>query len=323
MHFVPALDNPNLQFITSPALPSGYNFVLQAGSESFSFAGGETSYNFYDIGAVDWSMSDGETVTLRLREAPSENATLSGLVVNDGSMDLALSPAFAPATTSYAAWVPKAVEKVTVTPTTLNPNATIEYLDANGMMIADAGTEDGRQVALAAGENVIQVKVTAQDDTATQTYTVTVTRAAVEPPAAPTGLSATAGNGRVALAWNAQASDAVITHHEYRYKTDSDYQDNWKAIPFSAPGGFNEDGFTVTGLDNGTAHTFQLRAQRRGRGRCGRVERGDSVRQRVHRQLHRAEAVRRPGRPTLRHRRRDGLRRQVQPEHPLREQRES
>ena len=261
VHFVPALDNPNLQFITSPALPSGYNFVLQAGSESFSFAGGETSYNFYDIGAVDWSMSDGETVTLRLREAPSENATLSGLVVNDGSMDLALSPAFAPATTSYAAWVPKAVEKVTVTPTTLNPNATIEYLDANGMMIADAGTEDGRQVALAAGENVIQVKVTAQDDTATQTYTVTVTRAAVEPPAAPTGLSATAGNGRVALAWNAQASDAVITHHEYRYKTDSDYQDNWKAIPFSAPGGFNEDGFTVTGLDNGTAHTFQLRAQ--------------------------------------------------------------
>ena len=260
VHFVPTLDNPNLQFITSPALPSGYNFVLQAGSESFSFAGGETSYNFYDIGAVDWSMSDGQTVTLRLREAPSENATLSGLVVNDGSMDLALSPAFAPATTSYAAWVPKAVEKVTVTPTTLNPNATIEYLDANGMMIADAGTEDGRQVALAAGENVIQVKVTAQDDTATQTYTVTVTRAAVEPPAAPTGLSATAGNGRVALAWNAQASDAVITHHEYRYKTDSDYQDNWKTIPFSAPGGFNEDGFTVTGLDNGTAHTFQLRA---------------------------------------------------------------
>ena len=260
VHFVPTLDNPNLQFITSPALPSGYNFVLQAGSESFSFAGGETSYNFYDLGAVDWSMSDGQTVTLRLREAPSENATLSGLVVNDGSMDLALSPAFAPATTSYAAWVPKAVEKVTVTPTTLNPNATIEYLDANGMMIADAGTEDGRQVALAAGENVIQVKVTAQDDTATQTYTVTVTRAAVGPPAAPTGLSATADNRRVALAWNAQASDAVITHHEYRYKTDSDYQDNWKTIPYSAPGGFNEDGFTVTGLDNGTAHTFQLRA---------------------------------------------------------------
>ena len=260
VHFVPTLDNPNLQFITSPALPSGYNFVLQAGSESFSFAGGETSYNFYDIGAVDWSMSAGETVTLRLREAPSENATLSGLVVNDGSMNLALSPAFAPATTSYAAWVPKAVEKVTVTPTTLNPNATIEYLDANGMMIADAGTEDGRQVALAAGENVIQVKVTAQDGTATQTYTVTVTRAAVGPPAAPTGLSATADNRRVALAWNVQASDAVITHHEYRYKTDSDYQDNWKTIPYSAPGGFNEDGFTVTGLDNGTAHTFQLRA---------------------------------------------------------------
>ena len=259
IHNVPLMDDPYLALEMSQAPLSGYNFVLDVGSVSINFAGGETSRNFYDTG-VDWSMSAGETVTLRLREAPSENATLSGLVVNDGSMDLALIPAFAPATTSYAAWVPKAVEKVTVTPTTLNPNATIEYLDANGMMLADAGTEDGRQVALAAGENVIQVKVTAQDGIATQTYTVTVTRAAVGPPAAPTGLSATADNRRVALAWNAQASDAVITHHEYRYKTDSDYQDNWKTIPYSAPGGFNEDGFTVTGLDNDTAHTFQLRA---------------------------------------------------------------
>ena len=259
VHNVPAVDDPYLALEMFQAPLSGYNFVLEVGSESISFAGGEPSYNFHDTG-VDWSMSAGETVTLRLREAPSENATLSGLVVNDGSSNLALSPAFASDITSYTAWVPKAVEKVTVTPTTLNPNATIEYLDANGLMIADAGTEDGRQVALAAGENVIQVKVTAQDDTATQTYTVTVTRAAVGPPAAPTGLSATADNRRVALAWNAQASDAVITRHEYRYKTDSDYQDNWKTIPYSAPGGFNEDGFTVTGLDNGTAHTFQLRA---------------------------------------------------------------
>ena len=256
---VPTLENPNLQFVASPALPSGYNFVLQAGSESISFAGGEPSYNFYDTG-VDWSMSDGQTVTLRLRETPSENATLSGLAVNDGGSDLALSPAFASDITSYTAWVPKAVEEVTVTPTTLNPNATIEYLDANGMMLADAGTEDGHQVALVAGENVIQVKVTAQVTTMTETYTVTVTRAAVGPPAVPTGFVATADNRRVALAWNAPASDAVITHHEYRYKTDSDYQDNWKTIPYSAPGGFNEDGFTVTGLDNGTAHTFQLRA---------------------------------------------------------------
>ena len=80
------------------------------------------------------------------------------------------------------------------------------------------------------------------------------------PPAAPTGLSATAGNRSVALAWNAPASDADITRHEYRYKTDGSYPDTWKKIPYSATGDFNADGFTVTQLDNGTAHTFQLHA---------------------------------------------------------------
>ena len=216
-------------------------------------------------------MSDGETVTLRLRETPSDNAALSGLAVNDGSSDLALSPAFASDTTSYTAWVPRAVDEVTVTPTTLNPNATIAWLDGSGMTLPDADTAADQQVALSEGENVVKMKVTSQDGTAMETYTVTVTRAAVEPPDAPTGLMATAGNRRVALAWDDPASDAVITHHEYRYKTDSDYPDAWKEIPYSAPGGFNEDGFTVTGLDNDTAHTFQLRAVNAG-GESGSVE---------------------------------------------------
>ena len=270
VHNVPTVGISDLEFATSPALPSGYNFVLQAGSQSYSFAGGETAY-YFDPPGVDWSNSDGQTVTLRLRETPSENATLSGLTVNDGSSDLELSPAFASDTTSYTAWVPRAVDEVTVTPTTLNPNATIAWLDGSGMALPDEDTAADQQVALSVGETVIKMKVTAQDGTAMETYTVTVTRAAVEPPDAPTGLMATAGNRRVALAWDDPASDAVITHHEYRYKTDSDYPDAWKEIPYSAPGGFNEDGFTVTGLDNDTAHTFQLRAVNAGGG-SGSVE---------------------------------------------------
>ena len=219
---------------------------------------------------MDWSNSDGETVTLRLRETPSDNATLSGLAVNDGSSDLMLSPAFASDTMSYTVLVPYAVEEVTVTPTRLNSNATIAWLDGSGMTLPDADTAAGQQVALSVGENVIKMKVTSQDGTAMETYTVTVTRA-VEAPATPTGLTATAGNRRAAIAWTAPAANAVITHHEYRYKTDGDYQDNWKEIPYSAPGGFNEDGFTVTGLDNDTAHTFQLRAVNAG-GASGSVE---------------------------------------------------
>ena len=38
--------------------------------------------------------------------------------------------------------------------------------------------EDDFQVALSVGDTVIKVKVTAEDGTSTQTYTVTVTRAA-------------------------------------------------------------------------------------------------------------------------------------------------
>ena len=85
-------------------------------------------------------------------------------------------------------------------------------------------------------------------------------------PAAPTGFSATKGNRYVTLAWDTPASDADITHHEYRFKTDGSYPDDWKTIPHSATGGFNEDGFTVTKLTNDTAHTFELRAVNAGGG---------------------------------------------------------
>ena len=268
-HNVSSFVDNDVEFVTSPALPLGYNFVLQAGSQSFSFAGGETSYYFEPSG-LDWSMSDGETVTLRLRETPSENATLSGLAVNDGSSDLELRPTFAPDTTSYTTYALMAVNEVTVTPTRLNPNATIAWLDGNDMTLADADTAAGQQVALSEGANVIKMKVTSQDNSTTKTYTVTVTRAAVGPPAAPAGFSATGGNLRVALTWNEPASDEVITHHEYRYKTDGAYPDAWKEIPYSAPGGVNEVGFSVTGLDNGTAYTFQLRA-------ANGAEKGDAV----------------------------------------------
>ena len=50
--------------------------------------------------------------------------------------------------------------------------------EATGTEIADAdGVEDGHQVALAVGQNVIKVRVTSQDGSMTRTYTVTVTRA--------------------------------------------------------------------------------------------------------------------------------------------------
>ncbi len=51
-----------------------------------------------------------------------------------------------------------------------------------------------------------------------------------------------------------------MTGHEFRYKTDGDYPEDWTAIAYSAPDEANENAFTVTGLTNEVAHTFELRA---------------------------------------------------------------
>ena len=103
------------------------------------------------------------------------DATLSGLVVNDGTKDL--TPTFASGTYAYAGSVANTVAEVTVTPTENDTTATIEYLDASDMMLADSDTlTAGQQVTLAVGGNVIKVKVTAEDGTTEKTNTVTVTR---------------------------------------------------------------------------------------------------------------------------------------------------
>ena len=80
-------------------------------------------------------------------------------------------------------------------------------------------------------------------------------------PAAPTGFQAGVGNAQVGLSWDAPASGANITRHEFRQKTGGgSYPTTWTAIATSAPGGTNEASFTVTGLTNEIAHTFELRA---------------------------------------------------------------
>ena len=74
-------------------------------------------------------------------------------------------------------------------------------------------------------------------------------------PAKPTGFTATPGDGRVALAWD-DPGNATITGWQYRYDAGSGYGE-WADIPGS---GAATTGYTVTGLDNGTAHGFKLRA---------------------------------------------------------------
>ena len=82
-------------------------------------------------------------------------------------------------------------------------------------------------------------------------------------PGAVRDLTVAGGDGQVVLTWRAPSSDggAAITDYEYRHRTGGSYG-AWISI------GSTDTTHTVTGLDNGTAYTFQVRAVNRiGKGR--------------------------------------------------------
>ena len=107
----------------------------------------------------------------------SPDATLRDLVLSHGTTVVPLKPGFMPETEMYAATVGVTVTQVTVTPTPTHPRAQVAYLDQNDRVLTDASdSESGFQVDVAAGDTVIKVKVTAEDGSTMQTYTVTVTR---------------------------------------------------------------------------------------------------------------------------------------------------
>ena len=86
-----------------------------------------------------------------------------------------------------------------------------------------------------------------------------------DPPGAPT-LAVTPGNAQAALAWTAPSDTGSETISGYDYRVSDDatvtWDPDWTAILDSAPGETNAASYTVsTGLTNGTAYTFELRAR--------------------------------------------------------------
>ena len=118
-----------------------------------------------EVTAEDDSTEKTYTVTVTRAAPPSTDATLSGLTLS--GVDFGT---FAAATTSYTASVANSVSETSVTPT-VNDSGASYVINLGGVTDAD-GT-----VALAVGENVITVEVTAEDGETQQTYTLTVTRA--------------------------------------------------------------------------------------------------------------------------------------------------
>jgi hypothetical protein len=106
------------------------------------------------------------TVTVN-RAAPSNNADLSNLMLDQGT----LSPAFASGTISYTSAVAYPLSSLKVTPTLADNTSTLK-VNGNAATSGTAVT-----VPLNVGANTVTVVVTAQDNS-TKTYTVTVSRAA-------------------------------------------------------------------------------------------------------------------------------------------------
>lgn len=109
------------------------------------------------------------SVTLKAYQAPSTDATLSGLSLSTGT----LSPAFASDTNNYTASVSNATTSIKVTPVVNESNATVTV---NGSSVT-ANSASG-DISLNVGDNTIPVVVTAQDGETVNTYNITVKRAA-------------------------------------------------------------------------------------------------------------------------------------------------
>ena len=120
-------------------------------------------------------------MTVTRAAPPSTDATLSALTLS--GIDFGT---FASGTTSYTAQVANSVTQTTVT-------AAVNQSGASYVIKLGGVTDADRVVVLAVGNNVITVEVTAEDDSTTRTYTITVTRA--EPASTDATLSALALSG--------------------------------------------------------------------------------------------------------------------------------
>lgn len=111
---------------------------------------------------------------LTINVVNSTNANLSALSLSN----VVISPAFSANTTSYTANVGGGVSSVSVRPTAAQANATIQVRINSGTFSNVASGSFSSPLPLNLGGNTIDARVTAQDNTTTKTYTITVTRAA-------------------------------------------------------------------------------------------------------------------------------------------------
>jgi len=190
---------------------------------------------------------------------PSNNADLSALSLSSGTLD----PAFDADETSYTASVATATTSLTVTPTRAEANATIEARINGGDYASVTSGSPSGALALNLGANTIDVRVTAQDTTTQNTYTIIVTRRAVPSITSPTSTAITATTAT--LGGNVTADGAAaITERGVVYSLTTANNDPLidgagvtKVTGAGTTGIFTVD---ATGLTDGVGYSFKAYA---------------------------------------------------------------
>ena len=211
LHLTLDKDLPTDDLASYELVVDTHEFALSDAVRSNPRGTAENNYRWTSNEAITALAVDAE-VTVKLLGSTSD-ARLSALALSDGT----LAPTFDRATESYTASVDHPVSRITVTPTTNQSSAAVQYLDASDTVIPDADTmTDGQQVNLSPGENTIKIKVTAEDATTTKTYTVTVTRGTAAADATLSALSLSDGTLAPAFAHSTQAYTASVANSRSR-----------------------------------------------------------------------------------------------------------
>ncbi|RDI41676.1 cadherin-like beta sandwich domain-containing protein [Falsibacillus pallidus] len=180
-----------------------------------------------------------KTYTITVNRAVSSNANLSGLVLDQGTLNTAFSPDVA----NYSVFLANGIDSLAVTPSLEDVNAT---LTVNGAVVSSGQPSD--PISLVPGTNRITIAVAAQDGMTTKTYTIQ----AVVAPAALNQISIVPGNGNALLNWT--KADGADAYNIYRSLVSGT---SW-TLAGTVDG--QSDSYNSEGLLNGTAYYFVVKA---------------------------------------------------------------
>ncbi len=228
---------------------SDSKFAIGTGTGSFSSSlTGLNAVTTYYVRAYAISAAGTSYGSVSSFTTVSNDASMSAISLSSAS----LSPGFTAANTTYTASVAYATTATTVTPTHEQANATIQV---NGTAVT-SGTASG-SINLAVGDNTISVKGTAQDNTTTKTYNITVTRAAPQLPVVSTSTPASITGTSAILGGSVTQSDAPVTDRGVVYSTTNTTPttSDTKAANGTGTGSYSA---TISGLTPGI--TYYVRA---------------------------------------------------------------